>query len=114
MPDNEEPKAPAAPAKGKSAKKPGARPDLASLIGIALALGGILGGLILEKGQIGDVAQGTAALIVLGGTIGAVLITTPMAIVQKAFRGIGGVFFEQPGGAAEIIQTLIEYAGKAR
>src|ERR1041384_3127181 len=72
MPDNEEPKAPAAPAKGKSVKKPSARPDMASLIGIALALTGILGGLILEKGQIGDIAQGTAALIVLGGTMGAV------------------------------------------
>src|SRR5216684_6536571 len=107
MPDNEEPRAPAAPAKAKSAKKPGARPDMASLIGIALAFGGIIGGLILEKGQIGDVAQGTAALIVLGGTIGAVMITTPMATVQRAFRGIGGVFFEQPGGAGELIQLLI-------
>jgi len=42
------------------------------------------------------------------------MITTPMATVQRAFRGIGGVFFEQPGGAGELIQLLIGYAGKAR
>ena len=52
------------------------RPDLATILGVALALSGIIGGLILEKGKIQDIVQGTAALIVLGGTIGAVLVTT--------------------------------------
>ena len=42
-------------------------------------MAGIIGGLILEKGSIQDLAQGTAAMIVLGGTFGAVLVTTPMA-----------------------------------
>jgi chemotaxis protein MotA len=98
----------------KAAKKPGARPDLASLLGIALALGGILGGLILEKGSIQDVAQATAALIVLGGTMGAVMVTTPMPVMLRAFRGLGGVFFERAGSASEIIQLLIGYAAKAR
>src|SRR5438270_12392756 len=101
MADNVETKAAANP---KPAKKPGSGRDMASLLGIALALGGILGGLILEKGQIADVAQATAALIVLGGTIGAVMITTPMPIVKRAFGGLGAVFFQRAAGAGEILQ----------
>ena len=42
--------------------------DFATFAGLALAVAGIVGGLLLEKGSIQDVAQGTATLIVLGGT----------------------------------------------
>jgi len=98
----------------KPARKPVARPDLATIGGIALALLGIIGGLMLEKGSVQDVAQGTAAFIVLGGTLGAVLITTPLSVVQRAFRGLGSVFFERPGNTAEIIETLIGFAARAR
>ena len=37
-----------------------------------MAFAGILGGLLIEGGKIKDIAQFTAALIVLGGTTGAV------------------------------------------
>jgi chemotaxis protein MotA len=94
--------------------KGGVHPDLASLGGLALALAGIIGGLLLEKGSISDVAQGTAAMIVLGGTFGAVLVTTPMAIVVRAFKGLGAVFFERSDRVPETIEALIQYAGKAR
>jgi len=77
-------------------------------------MAGIIGGLILEKGSLQDVAQGTAAMIVLGGTFGAVLVTTPMAIVLRAFRGLGAVFFERAGETAATIDRLIQYATKAR
>ncbi len=90
------------------------RPDLSTFGGIALALAGILGGLILEKGSIQDIAQGTAALIVLGGTLGAVMVTTPLAVVLRAFRGLGGVFFEKVHSTSGTIDSLIQYATKAR
>src|SRR4051794_38777864 len=82
----------------KAAVKPGKagpRPDLSTLLGITIALSGIIGGLILEKGNIQDLTQGTAAMIVFGGTIGAVMVTTPMSIVMRAVRGVRQVFFEQ-------------------
>jgi chemotaxis protein MotA len=102
------------PKKGTSPKKPGVRPDLATICGIVLAGLGIIGGLLLEKGRIQDIAQGTAALIVLGGTMGAVLVTTPMAVVLRAFRGLGSVFFERAPRAEAIVETLIGFATKAR
>jgi chemotaxis protein MotA len=94
--------------------KPGPRPDLATLAGIAVALLGIIGGLLLEKGSILDVAQGTAALVVLGGTFGAVLVTTPLPIVRRALRGLASIFFEPPNGAGEICSQLIGFATRAR
>jgi chemotaxis protein MotA len=98
----------------KKGKKAALKPDLATLAGIVLAMAGILGGLILEKGQLSDVMQGTAALIVLGGTFGAVLVTTPMPVVVRAFKGLGKVFFEDANSTTETIEALIGYAAKSR
>lgn len=93
---------------------PSSRPDLSTLGGIALALAGIIGGLLLEKGNIQDVAQGTAALIVLGGTLGAVMVTTPMSVMLRAFAGFGSIFFERAHSTTASIESLIQFATKAR
>jgi chemotaxis protein MotA len=90
------------------------RIDLATVAGILVAFAGILGGLILEKGDIADIAQATAALIVLGGTCGAVLVTTPMPVALRAVRALRSILFEESGGAAEIIAKLIQFSTEAR
>ena len=64
-------------------KKSSFRPDFATIGGLILALGGIIAGLIMEGGKIQDIAQITSALIVLGGTMGAVMITTPLPILRQ-------------------------------
>jgi chemotaxis protein MotA len=92
----------------------GIRVDFATLAGIALALTGIIGGLVLEKGSVQDIAQVTAAMIVLGGTFGAVLVTTPMRVMWRAVRALGGIFFEQANPASAVIDEIIRYATKAR
>jgi chemotaxis protein MotA len=99
----------------KTAPKPaGTRPDVSTLAGLALALAGIIGGLLLEKGSIQDIAQATAAMIVFGGTFGAVMVTNPLPVVLHAFKDLRHVFFEQATSAAGTIQTLIQFATKAR
>jgi chemotaxis protein MotA len=90
------------------------RLDFSTLAGIVLALGGIIGGLLLEKGNILDIAQITAAMIVLGGTFGAVLVTTPMPVVLRAFRSVRGVFFEPSDSPSVLIERLIQLASTAR
>jgi chemotaxis protein MotA len=95
-------------------KPPGARPDFATIGGIAVALAGILGGLLLEKGSLQDVAQVTAAMIVLGGTLGAVLVTTPLPVFIRACKGLGGAFLEKGSSTAATIDSLIRYASLAR
>jgi chemotaxis protein MotA len=104
----------AAPEKKAPPQRSSVRPDLATLSGIALALAGILGGLLLEDGRIQDIAQVTAAMIVLGGTFGAVLVTTPMPIMVRALAGLRYVFLDRAVSAGDTIETLIRFATKAR
>lgn len=92
----------------------GGKPDLATMAGLVLAVGGIMGGLILEGGKAKDVAQVTAAMIVLSGTIGAVMVTTPLHTLLGAVKKMGLVFFERSENPEAIIQEIIGYASKAR
>jgi chemotaxis protein MotA len=91
-----------------------ARPDIATLVGAAIALGGILGGLLLEQGRLADVAQFSAFLIVFGGTLGATLVSTPLPLFGRAFKRLKTVFFESPESPGALIDELIGYAAKAR
>jgi chemotaxis protein MotA len=91
-----------------------AKPDLASWGGLLLALGGILGGLLLEGGKLKDISQFTAALIVLGGTAGAVLVSTPMPVVTGGLRRLMQVFFHSTADLETLIEEIIVYATKAR
>jgi len=92
----------------------GASLDLATLGGLVLAAGGILGGLLLEGGKMSDIMQYTAAMIVLGGTLGAVMVTTPMPVLMGAVKRLKDVFFAKSQDSAEVIETIIGYATKAR
>lgn len=92
----------------------GRKPDLATLGGLALAVSGILGGLVLEQGRVQDVAQVTAAIIVLGGTIGAVMVTTPWETLRRAAGSLTAVFVESSYTPEVIIDQIIGYATKAR
>lgn len=95
-------------------KTRGIRIDFSSFAGIAVALGGIIGGLILEGGSIKDVAQVTGAIIVFGGTIGAVMITTPTALLLGALRNLKYVFFQPSHEPRKIIDEILNYAARAR
>jgi chemotaxis protein MotA len=103
-----------APTPDSAKTTPSRRPDLATAGGLALALAGILGGLVLEKGSVSDVAQLTAAIIVLGGTLGAVMVTTPMDLLRSAAGKLPTLFFETRHAPESIIEQIIGYATKAR
>ncbi len=88
--------------------------DKASLAGILLAVGGILAGLLLEGGNLGQVLQPTAAMIVFGGTLGAVMLQFPLSTVLLAFRQLGSVFVTPERDPQTVIRQLVQYAQKAR
>ncbi len=90
------------------------RLDKASFGGIILALGGVLAGLLLEGGNLGQILQPTAAMIVFGGTLGAVLLQFPLDIILLAFRQLGSVFVNPQRDQQAAIRQLVEYAQKAR
>src|SRR3984957_13629102 len=95
-------------------KKASSKPDFATLGGLLLAGGGILGGLLIEGGKLTDITQVTALMIVLGGTIGAVMVTTPLKTLIRAAKYLGTVFFEKHEDPRDGIKEIISYATKAR
>lgn len=88
--------------------------DKSSLSGIILALGGIFAGLLLEGGNLRQILQPTAAMIVFGGTLGAVMLQFPLAVVLHAIRRLGSVFTSSARDPQETIRRLVQYAQKAR
>lgn len=96
------------------AKLRSSRLDIASIAGVAVAIGSLLGGLVLDGGKVSNVTQITAAIIVLGGTLGAVMITSPLSSVIAAAAGLKKVFFEDVIHPDAAIEEIVGYATKAR
>ena len=88
--------------------------DIATILGIVIALGSIIGGQILEGGHVGSIMQLTAFIIVIGGTFGAICIQNPLPVVIKAFGAltiaISGPHIDNKG----TIQLILELANISR
>ncbi len=98
----------------KSGRLMGVTLDLSTIAGLAVALGAIIGGLLLEGGKITDIGQLTAALIVLGGTVGAVMITTPMPILKAAAKRLPSIFINPEMNHESLFKQIVVLAGEAR
>lgn len=88
--------------------------DKATLAGIVLATAGILGGMLLEGGNINQLLQPTAGMIVLGGTIGAVMIQFPLKVFLAAMGRLVHVFLEKQRDARSLVHEIVGYANRAR
>jgi chemotaxis protein MotA len=95
-------------------KGPGVSLDVSSFTGLVVALGAILGGLILEGGSIMDIAQVTGAIIVLGGTLGAVMVSTPTSVLIGAIKSLKFVFFQPRHAPEQMIEEIMNLATRAR
>jgi chemotaxis protein MotA len=88
--------------------------DKSSIGGVILAVAGIVAGLLIEGGNLGQILQPTAALIVFGGTMGAVLLQFPLSTVLAAFRSLGHLFAAPRKQNDQLIRLLVSFANKAR
>lgn len=88
--------------------------DILSVIGLLLALVAIIGGNHLEGGHIGALVNGPAALIVVGGTLGAVFIQTPLAVFKRALSMLGWVFSAPRAPFREGIGQVVNWSNTAR
>lgn len=88
--------------------------DKSSVAGILIAVGGILLGLMLEGGKIAQIVQPTAAMIVFGGTLGAVMLQFPLRVIVAAFKRLNQLFFDRSKDPKALIGEIVEYAHKAR
>lgn len=88
--------------------------DKSSIGGVLLAVVGIVAGLLMEGGHLSQILQPTAALIVFGGTLGAVLLQFPLATVGSAFARISHLFAAPRKHDDQLVKLLIAFANKAR
>ncbi len=88
--------------------------DLTSIIGTILGIAAILLGQILEGGNPMALLQITAALIVFGGTAGAVILSFPQHQLLDSVTALKRVYFNETADPKELITELVKYATKAR
>lgn len=67
--------------------------DKISVLGLLLGIVAIVGGQILEGGNVASLSQPTALLIVLGGTMGAVMLQSPYATFMRGVRMVRWVWY---------------------
>ena len=88
--------------------------DLTSILGFVVGVAMLLGGQALEGGNIGQLLQITAAMIVLGGTCGAVIISFPAGQLQDAFVLLKDIYGQPKANPASVIEEITQFATKAR
>jgi len=88
--------------------------DLTSLIGPIAGITLIMLAYAMEGGTIGSLIQITAAMIVFGGTFGAVIFSFSQEQLFSAIKATKRVFFTQHIEFKEIIAEIVRYATKAR
>ncbi|MGA2193410.1 MAG: flagellar motor protein, partial [Nitrospirota bacterium] len=88
--------------------------DLTSIVGLVLGVLAVVGGQVLEGGSIKAIMQPTAAVIVFGGTIGAVCLSFPLSEVKGALRSFKLAFTEKKTDPDLVIKEILGFASKAR
>lgn len=88
--------------------------DRISIAGLLLGLVAILGGQVLEGGSILSLVQPTAFLIVIGGTLGAVMLQSPLPVFVNAMRMGKWVFLPPPIDADRLIRQVDQWSHISR
>jgi chemotaxis protein MotA len=88
--------------------------DIISLIGLVLGLSAILLGQFLEGGHINSLLQFTAFLIVIGGTLGAVMLQSSLRVFLDGLAMLRWVFMPPRVASQETLAMLLDWSHKAR
>lgn len=88
--------------------------DKISLAGIGIGLIAIIGGQVLEGGHVGSLVQPTALLIVLGGTLGAVLLQSPFHIFKRGMKMARWVWVPPVIEQKRMIDQILSWSQQSR
>ena len=88
--------------------------DILSLIGVILGFAAIIGGNFLEGGHVNALVNGPAALIVMGGTLGAAALQTPKSVFLRAMRMLVWVVKPPQDDFDASLKKILEWASTAR
>ncbi|WP_308388878.1 flagellar motor protein [Acidithiobacillus sp. AMEEHan] len=88
--------------------------DILTIIGLLVALGGILLGQFLDGGNLASIIQLTAFCIVIGGTTGAVMIQYKLPIFLRSLKMLPWVLKAPSIDPQPLIEQLVEWSHTAR
>ena len=88
--------------------------DILTLIGVIIGFAAIIGGNFLEGGHIDALLNGPAAIIVLGGTIGAAVLQTPKNVLLKSLSIFIWIIKPPSQNFSEIQKQIIKWAEVSR
>jgi chemotaxis protein MotA len=88
--------------------------DRLTILGIIIAFGAIFGGQMLDGGSAMALINPTALLIVLGGSVGAVMVQTHFKTFAKAIKILGWVFKTPVQPMAEGVLKVTAWSHLAR
>ncbi len=88
--------------------------DRLSVIGVVLALVALIGGSMLKGAGLSGLWSPAAFVIVILGTIAAILLQTPMATFKRALKIVRWVFQPPAQDRASVIAKIVEWSTTAR
>ncbi len=88
--------------------------DILSIAGLLIGFGAILGGQHLEGGHLSSILNSVAFLIVMGGTVGAVMLQTPLNTFLRSLQMLSWVFIPPKLSPDETLEKIIEWSQIAR
>jgi len=88
--------------------------DFAAIIGAILGISALVGGNLLEGGHVGSIIQPTAAFIVIGGTLGATILSFSFSDIIDALKALPDIFHPSRKIDGKKINEIIRYSVTAR
>lgn len=88
--------------------------DILSIIGLVLSFIAVVGGQMLEGGHPSSLINGPAILIVFGGTLGAVLLQTPLPVFLHSLRRAAWIFVPPDPAFALTIDKVVTWSNTVR
>jgi chemotaxis protein MotA len=88
--------------------------DILSIVGLVVGFGAILGGNLLEGGHLSSLVNAPAFIIVLGGTLGATMLQSPVPVFLRAMRLTLWVVKPPVRDLGATIQSIVNWSQVAR
>jgi len=88
--------------------------DLLSLLGICIAFGAIITGNFLDGGDLSPLYNPPAALVVFGGTLGAIILQTPLKVLTRGLKLLSWVLFPPEKTPQKQLKKLVALSKTAR
>lgn len=88
--------------------------DILSIIGLLLAAAALLVGAVLKGAGLASLVSAAAFMIVIVGTVAAIFIQTPLAVMKDAFRILPWIFNPPANRRAELVKKMVEWSNTAR